>query len=224
MNISFKSCDHYFTFYKNDSLIKVSENNPLLALNLKHAELILKDLRKKSDVKEDPFSILSLSMFASALDKKQTEEINMILLKNLDFDLLLFRFFDDNKLVKLMNQKYDPFVNTFSKKFNIKLPFIEDLIKNTVHVSDKKLFKKFILKLNKFYLTAFFKLTSISKSVILSYFFLEHKISIIKYFKLINLENKFQQNCWGYVDEQKKIDEYYLSILKKISFFLKNVN
>ena len=42
---------------RNDSLIKVSENNPLIAINLKHAELILKDLRKK-EVKPDQFSIL----------------------------------------------------------------------------------------------------------------------------------------------------------------------
>ena len=47
MNFSFKSCEDYFKFYKNDSLIKVSDNNPLLAINLKHAELILKDLKKK---------------------------------------------------------------------------------------------------------------------------------------------------------------------------------
>ena len=46
MNYSFKSCEDYFKFYKNDSLIKVSEN-PLLAINLQHAELILIDLKKK---------------------------------------------------------------------------------------------------------------------------------------------------------------------------------
>ena len=48
MNFSFKSSDNYFIFYKNDSLIKVSKNNPLLATNLKHAGLVLKDLKKKS--------------------------------------------------------------------------------------------------------------------------------------------------------------------------------
>ena len=49
MNFSYKVRDHFFTFYKNNSLIKVSENNPLLALNKKHADLILKDLRKKKN-------------------------------------------------------------------------------------------------------------------------------------------------------------------------------
>ena len=124
-----------------------------------------------------------------------------------------------------MNQKYDPFIKNFNKKFNMKLTLIEDFKKmQTVLLIKNLLFKKFILKLNNFNLTIFFKLSSISKSVILSYFFLMKKIDIPEFFKLINLENKYQQNLWGYVDEQKKIDEHSLTTLKKISFFFKNVN
>ena len=47
MNYSFKSCEDYFKFYQNDSLIKVSDKKPLLGINLQHAELILIDLKKK---------------------------------------------------------------------------------------------------------------------------------------------------------------------------------
>ena len=135
MNYSFKSCEDYFKFYKNDSLIKVSDKNPLLAINFQHAELILKDLKKK--VKTDPFSVLGLSVFASGLDKKQVDEIIDIILKDLDFDPLLFRFFDDKKLLKLMNQKYETFIKNFNKKFNMKLTFIEDFKKNTNCVTNK---------------------------------------------------------------------------------------
>ena len=163
-------------------------------------------------------------MFASSLDKKLTNEIVLKLLKSLDFDLLLYRFFDDQTLLKSMNKKYDPFINKFNELFNIKLKVIEGFTENANHLLDKKLFKNFVQKLNNFYLTALFKLSGISKSVILSYFFLENKVDITEFFKLINLENKFQQNQWGYVDEHKKNDQYYLSSLKKISFFLKNVN
>lgn len=223
MNFSFKSYGDYFSFYRKGSLIKASENKPLLAANTKHAELILEGLEKK-EINKDPFSILGLSLFASSLDKSQVLEIIVALLKNLDFDLLLFRFFDDKNLLKLINKKYDPFVTIFNKTFNIKLSTVEDLTTNKNYCLDKKLFKKFILKLNNFNLTALFKLSGISKSVILSYFFLEKRINIPEFFKLINLENKYQQNFWGYVDEQKKVDQYTLSNLKKISFFLKNVN
>ena len=116
MNYSFKRCEDYFKFYKNDSLIKVSDKNPLLAINFQHAELILKDLKKK-EVKTDPFSVLGLSLFASGLDRKQVDEIIDILLKDLDFDPLLFRFFDDKKLLKIMNKKYDPFIKNFNQIF-----------------------------------------------------------------------------------------------------------
>ena len=203
MNFSYKSSNEFFTFYKNNSLIKVSENNPLLALSSKHAELIIKDLRKK-EIKPDQFSVLGLSMFASSIDKKQISEIIFKLLKNLDFDLLLYRYFEDEKLVKLMNQKYDPFINKFNELFNIKLKIIKDLIKNTNSFLDKQLFERYILKLNNFYLTALLKLSGISKSVILSYFFLNKKINISEFVELTNLENRFQQNLWGYVNEQKK--------------------
>ncbi len=223
MKFSFKSRDDYFIFFKNDSLIKVSQNNPLLAVNSKHAEQILKDLKKK-EVQTDPLSVLGLSMFACSLDKKKVNEIITILLKDLDFDLLLFRYFDDKELLKLMNQKYNPFINTFNQIFNTKLTIVENLTKNLNHENNKKLLKKFIRKLNNFYLTTLFKLSGIGKSVILSYFFLEKKIDVTEFFKLMNLENTYQQNLWGYVDEQKKIDEHSLSTLQKISFFFKNVN
>ena len=181
MKFSYKSNDDFFTFYKNDSLIKVSENTPLKAVNSKHAELILKDLRKK-EVKPDQFSILGLSMFASSLDKKLINEIIYKLLKSLDFDLLLYRYFDDETLLKLMNKKYNPFINKFNESFNMKLKVIEGFIENANNYLDKRLFKKFIQKLNNFYLTALFKLSGISKSVILSYFFLENKVNIPEFF------------------------------------------
>ena len=149
MNFSLKNFNDRFTFYKNGSLIKVSENNPLLAANSKHAKLILKDLKKK-EVYKDPFSMLSLSMFASSIDKNQVNEIIVVMLKNLDFDLLLFRFFDDKELLKLINKEYDPFIIIFNKIFNMKLTKVEDLTTNKNCLTDKKLLKKFILKLGNF--------------------------------------------------------------------------
>ena len=55
--------------------------------------------------------------------------------------------------LKLMNQKYDPFINSFNKIFKMKLTIIEDLIKNSNCVTNKNLLKKFIQQLNNFYLT-----------------------------------------------------------------------
>ena len=87
-------------------------------------------------------------MFASSLDKKQVNEI-IVLLKDLDFDLLLFRFFDDKKLLKLMNQKYDPFINNFNKIFNMKLTIIE-ILKKIQTAWPIKIYSKIHTKLNNF--------------------------------------------------------------------------
>ena len=70
MKFSFKSCDDYFIFFKNDSLIKVSQNNPLLAVNSKHAEQILKDLKKKK-LKQIHYQFLVYQCLLAVLIKKK---------------------------------------------------------------------------------------------------------------------------------------------------------
>ena len=73
-----------------------------------------------------------------------------------------------------------------------------------------------------FFLSCIYKLTCLTKSVILSYFFIFKKITYKKLFELTNIENNFQQKKWGYVDEQKRIDVESINILKKyFNFFLK---
>ena len=84
----------------------------------------------------------------------------------------------------------------------------------------KNNFSSYLSTLNNFSLTAIYKLCCITNSVILSYF-LDKKINYKELFDLVNIENKFQQNIWGYVDEQKKIDSDLLKIFSDISLFLK---
>ena len=49
-------------------------------------------------------------------------------------------------------------------------------------------------------------------------------LSFVSQTDYVSLHNTGLIDVWGYVDEQKKVDQYTLSNLKKISFFLKNVN
>ena len=144
----------------------------------------------------------------------------------LDFlknDLILFRFFEDEELKKLMNKKLNLYVENFSKTFKTKLSLV-----NHLHSSLKKLntknFKKFLSELDVFLLSCIYKLTCLTQSVILSYFFIIKKIDFKKLFELTNIENNYQQKRWGYVDEQKKIDLESIEILKNISIFFKNIN
>ena len=186
-----------------------------------HANLVLNQIA--SIKKKNQYALINLTYFSCALsidDKKKIIEKLLDFLKN---DLILFRFFEDEELKKLMNKKLNLYVENFSKTFKTKLSLV-----NHLHSSLKKLntknFKKFLSELDVFLLSCIYKLTCLTKSVILSYFFIIKKIDYKKLFELTNIENNFQQKRWGYVDEQKKIDLESIEILKNISIFFKNIN
>ena len=169
------------------------------------------------------FSVLNLTRFSVALsfeDRKKIKELIIDLLRN---DLVLFRCFDDNDLLKLLTKKLDEYIRLFSKEFKLKLSLTSSISKRDKEYDYKK-FNDFLINLDNFELSCIYKLSSLTKSVILSYFFFEKKISYKKLFDLTNLENNYQQKFWGYVDEQKKLDGDFLEILKNISIFFKNIN
>ena len=223
MKITYKKNKNHFIFFKNQEQIFSPGKNPLIVYKLKHVKIIIKELRKKTD-SIDPYSVLGLSFFSNELDNSKKDEIYRIILKNLIFDITLFRCFEDQNLIKLMNKKYNDYIHIFCKKFQIKLELRHNfLLKGNIKVNEKK-FRDFFNSLNNFYITVFLKLTGITKSVILSYFFLCGDIRCVGLFNLINIENRFQQKKWGYVDEQKKIDKDCLNTLKKIEIFFKNIN
>jgi chaperone required for assembly of F1-ATPase len=122
-----------------------------------------------------------------------------------------------------MNKKLNLYVGNFSKTFKTKLFLVNHLNFGLKKLNTKN-FKKFLSELDVFLLSCIYKLTCLTKSVILSYFFITKKIDYKKLFELTNIENNFQQKRWGYVDEQKKIDLESIEILKNISIFFKNIN
>ena len=197
------------------------KDKPLFTFKKTHANLVLNQIA--STKKKNQYALINLTYFSCALsidDKKKIIEKLLDFLKN---DLILFRFFEDEELKKLMNKKLNLYVENFSKTFKTKLSLV-----NHLHSSLKKLntknFKKFLLELDVFLLSCIYKLTCLTKSVILSYFFIIKKIDFKKLFELTNIENNYQQKRWGYVDEQKKIDLESIEILKNISIFFKNIN
>ena len=221
MKIHFKKNGDFFVFYKNNKLIFCNGKKTLKASNSKHASFLKKELENQPD--KDPYSILNLSFFASNLDVGEKKELVNLIVKELRADLILYRYFEDLKLIKILSKNYDPFIKKFNQIFLCNLQLITKLLAHKKKIENKNFFQ-FLLNQNTFYITALFKLIGLTKSVVLSYFFLKGSISDDKLFKLTNLESKFQQDQWGYVDEQKKIDNDFMNTLKKISIFFKNIN
>ena len=210
-----------YRFLKNNEDLKTEDGNLLFVKRKKHAELIIKEFLNRTKSK-DPYTLLNLTLFSCNLSKNEIEQIKKKIIELLHFDLLLFRSFDEIELVEAMEKEFDPFICEFENLFNCNF----EKIVSIVHSSNLKhlLFKSYLDKLDIFKLTTLFKLSSLTKSVILSYFFVNKKINYKTLYKLTNIEYNYQQKRWGTVEEQLLMNKDFIERIKNISFFFKNIS
>ena len=127
MKIHFKKNGDFFVFYKNNKLIFCNGKKTLKASNSKHASFLKKELENQPD--KDPYSILNLSFFASNLDVGEKKELVNLIVKELRADLILYRYFEDLKLIKILSKNYDPFIKKFNQIFLCNLQLITKLFR-----------------------------------------------------------------------------------------------
>lgn len=207
-------------FFKKNNTNILTKNGFLLEVNKKkHAELILTEIFDKKKL-ENPYSVINLTLYSCNLDKKGREEIKLKIIELLNFDLVLYRCFEEEDLNEMFNEKFKEYISDFQQNFNIKLSLINSIVEyNNLKSHD---FEIFLNSLDNFKLTVLFKLSALTKSVILSFNFLIQKIDHNSLYKLSNLEYTYQQRRWGLVKEQKLINENNFLLMKNISFFFKN--
>ena len=210
-----------YRFLKNNQNLKTENGNILFVKRKKHAQLIVGEFFQEAKSK-DPNTLLNLTLFSCNLSKEEIEQIKKKIIELLNFDLLLFRSFDETELVKIMEKEFDPFICEFEDLFDCKF----EKIYSIVHSGNPKnlLFKSYLDKLDIFKLTTLFKLSSLTKSAILSYFFVNKKINYKTLYKLTNIEYNYQQKRWGTVEEQLLMNEDFIKRIKNISFFFKNIS
>ena len=210
-----------YRFLKNDQNLKTQSGNILFVKRKKHAELIIEEFLQQTKSK-NPNTLLNLTLFSCNLNKDEIEQIKQKIIELLNFDLLLFRSFDEIELVKIMDKEFDPFIFEFEDLFDCKFEKIFSILHsgNIKHL----LFKSYLDKLDIFKLTTIFKLSSLTKSVILSYFFVNKKINYKTLYKLTNIEYNYQQKRWGTVEEQLLMNKDFIERIKNISFFFKNIS
>lgn len=212
--------DKYYYITKGGNIITTPNSNKLFAKNKTHAILMLKQLEQND---KDELSTLGLTLFACNLKKDERQLMENKILQQLDYDNILYRCTSTIPLNKFMDSNLNKFIFFFKKKFKQNLIFLDSILKKQNDIKKSK-FENYLRCLDIFYFSLFYKLSLLTKSTILTYLFIEKKISQKILFKLSNLENIFQQKDWGVVDEQKKVDEEYSMILKKFSIFLKNIS
>ena len=103
-------------------------------------------------------------------------EISKKLLKIFQNDYILFRKFDDELIVKEMDKKFNLLIEEFSLQFNTSLKVQSTLINKTENTNEDLI--KWIINLNSDVITSLFKLSNISDSLILSYFFIKKKLGV----------------------------------------------
>ena len=210
----------YYYITKEGNIITTPNSNQLFAKNKDQAISILKQLKQNG---KDELSTLGLSLFACNLKKDERYLMENKILQQLDYDNILYRCNSTIPLNKFMDTNLNKLIFLFKKKFKLNLIFLDSILKKQTDIK-KNEFKNYLRCLDIFYFSLFYKLSLLTKSAILTYLFIEKKISPKKLFKLSNLENIFQQKDWGVVEEQKIVDEEYNLILKKFSIFLKNIS
>jgi len=219
--IKIKKVNNKYRFLKDNQNLKTENGNILFVKRKRHAELIIQEFLQRAKSK-DPNTLLNLTLFSCNLSKDEIEQIKKKIIELLNFDLLLFRSFDETELVKTMEKEFDPFICKFEVLFDCKFEKIFSILHsgNLKHL----FFKAYLDKLDIFQLTTLFKLSSLTKSVILSYFFLNKKINYKTLYNLTNIEYNYQQKRWGTVEEQLLMNEDFIERIKNISFFFKNIS
>ncbi len=221
MNFKFIRIEDKFVFYKNSKEFLTPSGNLVYVHKKTHAKLVLEELVKKKK-NQSPNSILNLTLFSCNLNIVETNQIKKKISENLEYDCILHRSSEDSELTEKMNTELNCYINNFEIEFKVKLEIIDSFFKKKLKIGNN--FREYLDKLNNFDLTVFFKMSSLTKSSILTYFFIKKKINYNTLYKLTNIEYTYQQTRWGLVDEQKKIDQSNIDELKNISFFFKKIN
>ena len=146
-----------YYIYFNSAKILTPNKHPLKTKSIKHARILLREIKKKNKIKSH--SILSLTFFSINLSKIDKIEIIKKLFKILQNDYILFRNFDDKLLINCMNKKFGPLIEDFSLEFNLPLKIQTDFTNNIRYKNEN--FTSWLTNLDDDMFTALFKLANI---------------------------------------------------------------
>lgn len=218
----FKKVGEHFVLFKKNKIIFINKKKIIVDDKKKKKNFIMRlnFLDKKKEISTDNLKLLIFAHFLSS------EDISIIIkdiLHQLKFDNTLYRDERNLKINYIMNKKFNYFINLFENEFKIKLKILSSLIDFQTKLCVKK-FLFFLENLNIEKLTIIYKLVKLSNSVILSYFFLQQKIGIAKFYNLSNLELIYNKKKWGETNESINIEIDIRKNLKILSNFYKLIN
>lgn len=218
----FKKINEHFVLFKNDKIMFINKKKIIMDNNKKRKNFLkrVNVLEKKKKISVDNLKLL---VFAHFLSSEDVSKIIKDILYQLNFDNILYRVENNLKINYIMNKKLNYFINLFANEFKIKFKIVSSLTnyQNKLNTNNFFFFLKY-LDVEK--LTIIYKLTKISNSVILSYFFFKQKIGIIKLYNLSNLEILYNKKKWGETPEGRNMEIGIKKNLKILANFYKLIN
>ena len=218
----FKKEDNKYLILKNQKNLFIENRCHLYAKSENMARKIVDEIKALGYLDLRKLPLTSLAFFAVSLNSKDRNDIINYLIESINFDNILYRPLNDNFLKILMDKKYNYYIISFSRKFSIQL----EIIYGTLG-SQKKLYNNILKKnfssFDCFSLSLLYKITKMTNSIILSYYFMLKKYGIKKLENLTNLESHYQNSKWGLTKEQELNNKNFLLTLKNFSIFLKTL-
>ena len=219
---AFKKSSNCFLITHNEKPYILDDKRKIVFDSLKNTKSLIRDLNFLEDKSLLNQEIIKLCIFTSNLSSKDISTIIDQIINQVRFDNILYRSSKDSRLSELMNKKYSYIIEKFSKEFKIKFK----IIKGTIGHQDRfnsRFLKVFLKKLNKYQITVILNLVQISKSVILSYNFVNLNLNQYDFLDLSNFENDYNVNRWGQTDENISSENEIKEKMKNITIFLKEL-
>ena len=218
----FKKDDNKYFILKNQKNLFLENRCYLYAKSEIMAMQIVDEIKALGYLDLRKLPLTSLAFFAVSLNSKDKNNIINYLISSIKFDNILYRPVNDNVLKILMDKNYNYYITSFSKIFSIQL----EIMYGTLGYQKKiysNIFKKKISSFDCFSLSLLYKITKMTNSIILSYYFMLKKYGIKKLENLTNLESHYQNSKWGLTKEQELNNKNFLLTLKNFSIFLKTL-
>lgn len=218
----FKKEDNKYLILKNQKNLFIENRCYLYAKSENMATKIVDEIKALGYLDLKKLPLTSLAFFAVSLNSKDKNDIINYLIESINFDSILYRPENDNALKILMDKNYNYYIISFSKVFSIQLEIIHGTLGSQKKLNNNILKKNFS-SFDCFSLTLLYKITKMTNSIILSYYFMLKKYGIKKLENLTNLESHYQNSKWGLTKEQELNNQNFLLTLKNFSIFLKTL-
>ena len=218
----FKKEDNKYLILKNQKNIFIENRCYLYAKSENMATKIVDEIKALGYLDLKKLPLTSLAFFAVSLNSKDKNDIINYLIESINFDSILYRPENDNVLKILMDKNYNYYIISFSKVFSIQLEIIHGTLGSQKKLNNNILKKNFS-SFDCFSLTLLYKITKLTNSIILSYYFMLKKYGIKKLENLTNLERHYKNSKWDFTKDQELYNKNFLLTLKNISIILKTL-